>query len=86
MCGIILFRYDIRSTTLITKQSDITLLGVYTGIFAMYLQYCASTKDASKRNNTIFYALCLLYLLSLSIILLDFLVLFIPVSKDEHLV
>ena len=63
--------------------------GVYTGIFAMYLQYYASRKDVSKGNSIIFYALSRLYLLSLSTIALDVFDLigtFIPVSKDKHLV
>ena len=52
----------------------------------MYLQHHASRKDASKGNHIILYALCLLYLLSLSIIVLDCTDILILVSKDEHLV
>ena len=52
-------------------------------MFAMHLQYYVSRKDASKGNNIIFYALCLLYLLSLVVIVCDFIAAtFVQVSKD----
>ena len=61
--------------------------GLYSGIFAMYLQHHASRKDASKTADIVFYALCLLYLLSVATIasdLVDFLI--EDVWKNEHLV
>ena len=87
MCGRVLIRYDIlfhHSHYQVAKAvRHYPISGVYTGIFALYLQYYTSRKDASKGNNIIFYALCLLYLLSFSLNVLDFLV---QVSEDGHLV
>ncbi|KAF8816038.1 hypothetical protein BYT27DRAFT_7154988 [Phlegmacium glaucopus] len=46
------------------------LCGIYSGIFAMYLQG-ASKKDTNKRINVIFYALCVLYVLSVGDVVVD---------------
>ena len=64
------------------------VIGLYSGIFLIYLQYTASPKNASKRNNILFYALCFLYVLSMASIASDLFVYFrVPeVSKNEHLV
>lgn len=69
------------------KQSDtIPSPGLYSGIFALYLHYYASKKDASKGNDILFYALCLLYVLSVATIILDLCGFFLNlVSKNEHL-
>ena len=46
--------------------------GLYSGIFAIYLQCRVSShKDTDSRQNILFYALSLLYVLSLVIIALD---------------
>ena len=37
--------------------------GLYSGIFAMYLQHQAHQTDTGKTKNIIFYALCTLYVL-----------------------
>jgi len=49
------------------------LFGVYSGIFAVYLQleYNRSQKDTHKANNILFYALCMLYAFSMATIILD---------------
>ena len=79
--------YGICSTTAmhVTKAM---IIGLYSGIFLMYLQYKASPKNGSKRNNILFYALCFLYVLSMATIVLDLYISFhVPaVSKNEHLV
>ena len=38
--------------------------GLYSGIFAIYLQYRESQKGSYEAKNIIFYALCMLYALS----------------------
>ena len=69
------------------KQSAM-IIGLYSGIFLIYFQYNASPKNASKRNNILFYALCSLYVLSMASIALDLFIYFrvSAVSKNEHLV
>ena len=58
------------------------VLGLYSGIFLMYLQQNASKNDASKRNNIIFYILYLLYVLSMAGAVIDLIkALVLPVSK-----
>ncbi|KAF8815190.1 hypothetical protein BYT27DRAFT_7196954 [Phlegmacium glaucopus] len=46
------------------------LYGLYSGIFAIYLQG-TSKRSTDKRNNIIFYALCALYVLSVVIVVAD---------------
>ena len=53
-------------------------LGIYSGIFAMYLQ-CPS-KD-SMTANIVFYVLCLLYALSTASVLSDLIAIILEVSK-----
>ena len=43
--------------------------GLYCGTFIIYLQYYAS-KKGDKANNILFYALCLLHVLSVTTVLL----------------
>ena len=64
------------------------IIGLYSGIFLIYLQYTVSPQNASKRNNILFYALCFLYVLSMATIVLNLFIYFrVPeVSKNEHLV
>ena len=45
-------------------------LGIYSGIFAIYLQF--ASKD-SRTTTIIFYALCLLYVLSIATVVSDLL-------------
>ena len=65
--------------TKIVKQH--LVLGIYSGTFLMYLQQNASKDDASKRNNILFYTLCLLYVLSMVSAVLDFAMVLVSVSK-----
>ena len=61
--------------------------GLYSGIFVLYLQYNASTKNVNERSKILFYALCLLYILSVAIFALDFIIVWnAEVSKNENLV
>ncbi|KAF8797629.1 hypothetical protein BYT27DRAFT_7247042 [Phlegmacium glaucopus] len=46
------------------------LYGLYSGIFAMYLQG-TSNKGTDKRRNIVFYALCALYVLSVVTVVVD---------------
>ena len=89
MCGRVLLWYDICSIAVISQVSEAVLhypvLGLYSGIFIMYSQYNASRKDANKGSNTLLYALCLLYVLSLTTFVFD-IANFPPlmVSKNEY--
>ena len=50
---------------------EVTILGLYSGIFALYLQYHSSKKETDNATQNIFYALCVLYVLSVALIALD---------------
>ena len=79
-------QYVPASKLLLTNKPNITLFpGIYSGVFIMYLQYYGSKKGASKGNNTLFYALCLLYLLSVVSIVVDLAIFFIPQVSEGHL-
>ena len=54
-------------------------LGLYSGIFAMYLQ-CPPNKS---RASILFYALCLLYILSTATIVTDLVTLILEVSNNS---
>ena len=68
-------RYHLFYTVIpqVTKRiRHYPISGLYSGIFVIYLQYHGSKKDANKGSFTIhFYALCLLYLLSVATIVSD---------------
>ena len=49
------------------------LLGIYSGIFAIYIKLQFTSKD-SRKTTVVFYALCLLYVLSTATVIIDFLV------------
>ena len=51
-------------------KSHYTVSGLYSGIFAMYLSYYGS-KDTNKTKNILYYALCVLYVLSVATLSLD---------------
>ena len=55
-------------------------LGLYSGIFAIYLQ-CPSNKFNLNATNIVFYALCLLYILSTATVASDLVVLILGVSN-----
>ena len=49
---------------LVTKQVQLFLApGVYSGIFAIYLQW-TSNESSTRTPNVVFYILCILYVLS----------------------
>src|ERR1700735_5350564 len=61
--------------------------GLYSGIFAMYLQHHGSQQSTDKAKNILFYALCVLYALSSATIIIDMLGFSWPdavVSMDDH--
>ena len=60
--------------------------GLYSGIFAMYLQHRRSQQSTNRANNILFYALWVLYALSVAISIIDILGSFWiePVSMDDH--
>ena len=49
--------------TLLKKVKLFSVLGIYSGIFAIYLQLSFTRKEP-RTTNIVFYALCLLYALS----------------------
>ena len=64
----------------------ITVSGLYSGIFTLYLQYHSSRRDAdTKGKKVVFYALWVLYVLSTSSIILDNMS-YVPinVSRNDH--
>jgi hypothetical protein len=62
-------------------QLFLGLLGIYTGIFAIYLQ--CPLKEESRTATTIFYVLCLLYVLSMADVAMDLLESIIFVSNNS---
>jgi hypothetical protein len=70
------------SVHLATKEVQFKLfpgLGLYSGIFAMYLQ-CPSNK--SRTAIIVSYVVCLLYVLSTATLLIDILTLILEVSNN----
>ena len=57
-------------------------LGIYSGIFVIYL-HCALTRKESRETNTIFYAFCLLFVLSTVAVVSDLLKDIIDVSNNS---
>ena len=53
---------------LVSLSNEVQLLGLYSGIFAMYLK-CELSK--SRKTTIVFYALCLLYVLSIFTVVCD---------------
>ena len=67
-----LVRYGICSIRVIKISNAVQnyyAAGLYSGIFILYLQYHASKKEAD--NSILFYALCLLYMLCVTMICVD---------------
>ena len=49
-----------------------SILGVYSGIFALHVQYHISNEEIDNtKQKTVFYALCVLYVLSVAVITLE---------------
>ena len=57
-------------------------LGLYSGIFIMYLQ-CQSDKSTSRTATIVFYAICLLYVLSTVSFISDLVALILGVSNNS---
>jgi hypothetical protein len=67
-------------TTTLAKEVQLLLgLGIYTGIFAIYLQ-CPSKE--SRTASIVFYVLCLLYVLSMADVVFDLLQIILDVSNN----
>ena len=58
--------------------------GIYSGIFAMYLQHHESQKGTDKAKNILFYAICVLYALSVVDNIMDLILNWAQVSLDDH--
>ena len=72
--------------TLAKEVQSFSGLGIYSGIFAIYYLQCQVSKlskDSESRTTTaVFYALCLLYILSTVTIASDLLIYIIAVSNN----
>src|SRR5271168_3912312 len=77
MSGRLFLWYEMHSRTIWAPDKAVQyypIPGLYSGIFAMYLQYHQLKKDStghSKAKPILFYGLCALYILSLADISLD---------------
>src|SRR5271168_2820716 len=77
MSGRLFLWYDMHSRTVWAPAKEVQyypIPGLYSGIFAMYLQYYQFKKDSTgqgKAKTILFYALCALYILSLASISID---------------
>jgi hypothetical protein len=58
--------------------------GLYSGIFALYLQCHASKTDTAKPNCILIYALCILYVLSVATIGFDIISFVVPTSVSNN--
>ena len=58
-------------------------LGIYSGIFAIYLHYALTRRKESRTTTVVFYALCLLYFLSTATVVSDLLVYIVEVSNNS---
>ena len=63
-----------------------SISGLYSGIFAIYLQHCGSQQSTDRAKNILFYALWVLYALTTATIIVDMLEFCWndPVSMDDH--
>ena len=89
MSGRVLLWYDIRQPVrpnLLKVPNIYPTLGLYSGIFAIYLAHRGSRQSTDKAKNILFYALCVLYALTAATNIIDILVSSWPdlVSVDDH--
>ena len=65
------------------QSSPITLpdVGIYSGIFALYLKF---QLNKSRKRTIVFYALCLLYVLSTATIVCDFVVIILQIEVSNN--
>ena len=89
----VLIWYDILLTVkpklrLAKAVQPLPILGLYSGIFGMYLQHSGSQQSTYRAKNILFYALWVLYALSTATIIIDILGFAWPladaVSMDDH--
>ena len=74
--------YTVREPTFYVPAKEVQLfpgLGIYSGIFVLYLQ-CRSPE--SRVANIVFYALCVLYILSIANVVVDLLICTLEVSNN----
>ena len=73
----VLVWYDVCSLFIVNasflRGLNYPILGVYSGIFALYLHFHAAKEETGNTKKIIFYALCVLYLLSVVGFVLDIL-------------
>ena len=58
------------------------LIGLYSGIFAMFLK-CQLNKSTGRRPTIVFYALCLLYILSTFTVVCDLVVVILQLEVSH---
>ena len=75
---------SVNSQSQAVRQWHCPIPGIYSGIFAMYLQHHGSQKSTDKAKNIIFYALCALYALSMADTIIDLILRLGEVSMDHH--
>ena len=81
--GFLYGRISVLCALICTLTKEVQLfsdLGIYSGIFAIYL-HCASRE--SRTAAIVFYALCILYVLSAATVVSDLLSYTIGVSKNS---
>ena len=70
---------------LVTKQVQLfPAVGVYSGIFAIYLQ-SPSNASRTRMANIVFYIICLLYAFCSATVVMDLLYFILGVSKKNYL-
>ena len=86
--GSSLVRYlsTIKLKLLLAKAVQSCAPGLYSGIFAIYLQHRGSQQGTNRANNILFYALWVLYALTTATIIVHILIFFSndAVSMDDH--
>ena len=78
--GLLYGKLCILTSTLDKDVQFFSGLGLYSGIFAMYLQYQWESKKGTK---ILFYAVCLLYALGTATIVTDLVTFIVFVSKNS---
>lgn len=63
----------------------ISIPGIYSAIFFMYLRYHVQ-RGSDRVKNVLFIAICVLYVLSFAIIILDIMSVGISVVSNDHLI
>ena len=77
-----IYIFWLLGTNLLIQYNITLVLGIYSGIFAMYLGYYSSQKDT---KSILFYAVCVLYALTMTKLVLNFMTFGPLVSKNTVL-